>query len=745
VSASTEAPPGPALLLTKLRPPARRDLFPRPALAERLAGGPPRRLTVVRAGAGWGKTSLMAAWATSDAEARRFAWLALDPGDDDPARFWTYVVAALQTLEPDVGGEALALLTAPGVDAEREALPGLLNDLAELAAPVVLVLDDLHVVGDPAIHRALAFVVEHAPPTLEVAIATRTEPPLPLARLRARGELLELDDRLLRFSHAESEALLNGLAGLGLPAADVEALRRRTEGWAAGLYLAALSLRDRADRDGFIAAFSGDDRHVVDYLAAEVLAALDPGTRAFLLRTSILERLTAPLCDAVTGMGGGRRMLRELERSNLFLVALDDRREVFRYHHLFAELLRGELELAEPRLASELHRRAAAWHLEAGDADRAIRHTIAAGDIAAAVALVAEHWAAWLLNRGDHQAIGTWLRALPAAQVRADPRLCIAQVLVNASSGSNADNGLWLDLAEAAAGADAPLRVRMDLAAMRASHLVQLGDNARALAAAEAALAIGDRTSIWTPIPFGARAHALWWEGDVNGARDAFAGYSRESAAREQLLGVASSHSSRAHIEAEAGRWDTAARHAQLACELAAHALAEHWMMADAHAALARLAAHRGEGDRARDEAGRAVELARRGGVPGTRSNVLLSAARIVGAAEAADLVDEAAAILAPCPDPGPAARARLDAAIRDLSGVRVRAEPAAGEALSERELAVLRLLATDRTQREIGEALYVSLNTVKTHTRHIFRKLGAAGREDAVRHAREAGLLPGA
>jgi hypothetical protein len=374
VATATDAPAVPLLVQSKLQPPTRRELVPRPELVQRLAGGPGRKLTVISAPAGWGKTTLLADWAASEQEKRPFAWLSLDARDAEGARFWTYLMAALRGLQPQLGMAALELLTAPGVDMEREALPVLLNEIETLPQPSVLALDDYHLVDSPQINAGMSYFVEHLPAVCEVAMTTRVEPPLPLARMRVRGELMEIDATQLRFSAAETGELLNDVLQLDLGSGQVDSLCRRTEGWAAGLYLAALSLRQQPDASGFIDDFAGDDRHIVDYLGSEVLAGLGEEVRDFLVRTSILDRLTAPLCDAVTGRKEAARLLPEIERSNLFLIGLDERREWYRYHHLFGELLRRELERSDPDLAPELHRRAAAWFLARGDADGAIRH-----------------------------------------------------------------------------------------------------------------------------------------------------------------------------------------------------------------------------------------------------------------------------------------------------------------------------------------------------------------------------------
>jgi LuxR family transcriptional regulator, maltose regulon positive regulatory protein len=712
-----------------------------------LASGHRRRLTVISAPAGWGKTTVLAAWAASELEERPFAWLSLESRDAEAGRFWTYVVAAMRTVVPDFGMAALELLTAPGVDMEREALPVLVNELAALPEPIVLALDDYHLIESRRIQAEVAFLVEHLPPAFEVALTTRVEPALPLARMRVRRELLEIDAGQLRFSSQESRELLNDLLGLDLPPDQVAAISRRTEGWAAGLCLAALSLPHQSDAAGFVDAFAGDHRHVVDYLGSEVLGGVTEEVREFLLRTSILERLCAPLCDALTGAGTAARLLPQIERSNLFLVPLDERRGWYRYHHLFGELLRRELERTHPSLSSELHRRAAGWFLAAGDADRAIRHTIAAGDHEPAAELVAEHWTAWLLERGEHGSIDAWLRALPRELIRSDPRLCVARVFVDSSLGDMRASGPWLEAADQALGTDADPRVRTDVAAADSSYRILSGDVAGAIKVATPAIEHGDPRSLWYPVPFGARAHARRWSGDVDGALEDFDAYMRESAKRNQILSVISSTGSVALIHAEAGRWRAAEEHAERALEMTQHALSEHWMMTDTHLALALVRVAHGDTPAALAAGDRAVELARRGTVPGDRANALLTVASLNGnsghADKARDLLREARELLDRSPDPGSLVVERLAQAERRIarrqSGPqRARERPD----LSERELAVLRLMASPLTQREISRELYVSLNTVKTHTRHIFRKLGVSARNDAVARARELDLL---
>jgi LuxR family transcriptional regulator, maltose regulon positive regulatory protein len=745
VATATEVPSSPLLVRSKLQPPTRRDLVPRPGLLARLADAPPRRLTVISAPAGWGKTSLLGAWA--DADDRPFAWLSLEPRDGEGSRFWTYLVAAIRSVAPDFGLAALELLTAPGVSMEQEALPVLLNELAALPAPIVVALDDYHLVDSPDLEDEMRFLVNHLPESCELAMTTRVRPRLPLARMRARRELLEIDAAQLRFSSQETGELLNGLLSLELPDRQIDALCQRTEGWVAALYLAALSVGHQPDASRFIDEFAGDDRHVVDYLGSEVLAGLEDDVRGFLLRTSILARVSAPLCDAVTGDRTARRLLPEIERSNLFLVPLDDRREWYRYHHLFGDLLRRELERAHPGLSPELHRRAAAWFLSAGDADQAIRHTIAAGDSQRAAELVAEHWTAWLLERGEHGDIGAWLDALEDELVRSDARLCVARVFVGHSTGRLDGLEDWLAAADQALGSNPDPRVRTDVAAAHSSHRILTGDVGGAIEVATPAIEGGDRGSLWYPVPFGARAHARRWTGD-EGARADFHGYMRESAERNQILSVISSTGSLALLDAEAGRWRESEEGAARALEMTQHALSEHWMMGNTHTALALLAEHRGDQAAARAAGERAAELVRRGGVPGDRVNTLLTVARLraeAGDQEAArDYLEEGRGLVAACRDAGAVVLERLERTERSLRGAAVTRRPAAEEPpeLSERELAVLRLLASPLSRREIASELYLSLNTVKTHSRHIFRKLGVSSREEATARARELGLL---
>jgi LuxR family transcriptional regulator, maltose regulon positive regulatory protein len=386
-----------------------------------------RGLTVVCTPAGFGKTTLLGDWARRSR--RPVAWLSLDDADNDPARFWRYVAAALDQLRPGVGAQVGALLQQAEQPPLEAAATTVINQLSRPGqGEIALVLDDYHLIQAPAVHDSVAFLLDRLPPGLRVLLASRADPPLPLARLRARGQLAELRERDLRFTLEETAAFLREAIDIDLPVASVAALQDRTEGWAAGVQLAALSLQGHTDPAGFVAAFSGSHRYVLDYLTEEVLARQPEPVVRFLLETSVLERLSGPLCDAITGRDGSQQLLERIERASLFLVPLDDVRGWWRYHHLFADLLRARLRHELPERAPELHHAAAAWHEQHGFADDAVRHALAAGEVAWAARLVEQHVEA-LLRRSEGATLHRWLAALPAELLRSRPRLCVAQAI----------------------------------------------------------------------------------------------------------------------------------------------------------------------------------------------------------------------------------------------------------------------------------------------------------------------------
>ena len=370
------------LLETKLHVPrGARGLVPRDRLRERLSVGGGSSLTLISAPAGFGKTTLITEWlAAVPPDGPSVGWLSLDEADNDPSLFWKYVVAALRSVAGrEVGAGALSLLESSQAPIDAT-LTTLINDLCGLSGDVILVLDDYHVIEAPEVHDGVVFLLEHLPPQLQVVIASRADPPFSLARWRGDGELTEIRAADLRFTPEESATYLDGTVEGALTAQDVATLDQRTEGWIAALQLAALSMQGRDDLPSFIAGFAGDDRYIVDYLVEEVLQRQSEDVRQFLLQTSILDRLTGPLCDAVTGQANGGATLVTLERANLFLIPLDDRRRWYRYHHLFADVLRAHLLDGQANEVPTLHGRASGWFERSGEPAEAIRHALAGGD-----------------------------------------------------------------------------------------------------------------------------------------------------------------------------------------------------------------------------------------------------------------------------------------------------------------------------------------------------------------------------
>jgi len=427
------------LLTTKLYiPPFRPELVPRPRLIERMSAGPRsgRKLTILSAPAGFGKTTLVSEWLSG--VKRSSAWLSLDEGDNDLARFLTYIIASLQQIDPNLGQSTQAIFQAAPSPAVEPLLSPLINEIAALDISFTLVLDDYHAITLPAIHEAVTFVLDHMPPPprgMHLVIATREDPPLPLlARLRVQRQMTELRAADLRFTEEEAAAFLNRTMGLDLSTEDIAAIETRTEGWIAGLQLAALSMQGepRERIPGFIQAFSGSHRYVADYLAEEVLKRRPPRVRSFLLQTSILDRLSGPLCDAVCSEGTGgteqensQALLEQLEEANLFLVPLDHERRWYRYHHLFTGLLRNQLEAAQPALVPTLHRRASSWFEQKGLRSEAIAHSLAAGDVERAAQLIDKVFDERMSTGEYFSTMLAWLEELPDEIISARPRLGI--------------------------------------------------------------------------------------------------------------------------------------------------------------------------------------------------------------------------------------------------------------------------------------------------------------------------------
>ena len=741
------------LVATKLNAPAARaGSVTRAELVARLGSAEARKLTLVCAPAGWGKSVLLSQWRESCEGRPPFAWVSLDRGDDDPVRFWAYVIGALRTIEPKLGTRALAARPGPGANLGDAVVGPLINELAETPGRIVLVLDDYHVLHSESIHASVAFLLRHLPHSLHLALATRADPPLALGALRAAGEVMEIRAADLSFSDVEADELLNGSLALGLEQGEVAALRTRTEGWAAGLQLAALSLQAHPDRRAFIATLTGDDRQIGEYLH-EVLADQSPALREFLLDTSVLERLCAPLCDAVTGSRGAAQQLEAVERANLFLVSLDTRREWYRYHHLFRELLRRQLERADPERVAKLHRRAAAWHRAAGNLEEAIRHATAAGDLDDAAELIAANWRAYF-NGGQTETVARWIDALPRDYVVSDARLCLARGWVALYLG-RLDEGEALIRDAQAARLPGPFHdgstsLEANVAFLESLRAALGGDVGASVHAARRALALqGDADAPERAALRVILGRSLYHAGELGAAlttlADAVDWLSREAASVASLAAVGGLALAQVDSGDPLGAERSTAVAERLVVELA--------VGESAWAALPLLA--RGKlrelgGDLVGAQAAyrRAALLAARGARRLDHAHALLLDARLARRrgepVEARSLARESRAVLDACADPG----MLRELLARTERSLQLPGAPASGPVLpsdldlSERELSVLRLLATELSQREIGGQLYITVNTVKGHVRSIFRKLGVESRSAAVDRAREVGLL---
>jgi ATP/maltotriose-dependent transcriptional regulator MalT len=618
-----------SLVSTKLQPSqVRPNLVARPRLTERLDREPGRKLTLISAPAGFGKTTLLVEWLRERAgDKGSVAWLSLDEGDNDPTRFLSYLVAALQAIEEGIGEGVLSALRSPEPPRIENITAALINELAALQQELTLVLDDYHLIDSEPVHGVVSFLLERLPSDVHLVVSSRIDPPLPLARLRARGQIMEIGAADLSFAPEEAAAFLTDKMGLNLSAEDVGALEERTEGWIAGLQLAALSMRNRQDVSGFVRAFSGSHRDVLDYLAEEVLERQPGRVRGFLLQTSVADQLSGALCDALTGSSDGQEMLEELERENLFVVALDEERRWYRYHHLFTDFLRSRLQREHPDQIEELHRRAAAWYDSNGWTSEAVEHALAAEDIERAAQLV-EHNALTLVLRGEGATMDRWLSALPRGLVRARPRLSLARAIW-ALIGGRFDEveALLTDAERALATADQPHEPPVDEATsglanvpgtvvqLRAELARQRGDADGAIQFAQHALAYageGDRylryLSRWN------LAAATLMQGRLGEAENMLAELARDPWATgpNRFFAVRASYAL-GQAQRGQGHLSAALQTCQHALELAAEAgrppLPESGV---AHVGLAEILRERNELDAALEHATEGVALCRR-------------------------------------------------------------------------------------------------------------------------------------
>jgi LuxR family transcriptional regulator, maltose regulon positive regulatory protein len=739
--------PGPELVSSKLAAPTpRAGLIARADVLSLLQAGLGSKLCLLIAPAGFGKTTLLAQWQAASGGGR-VAWLSLDEGDNDPTRFWVYVVEALRTVEPGVGAAALGALRRPSVDLDQDVLPPLVNDLSAIGGPLVLVLDDYHLITEITCQQSFGFFLDHLPAAVHVVLATRVDPPLQLARVRARAELLELRAADLQFTGREAAALLNDAMGLGLSAEEVQRLVERTEGWAVGLVLAGLSIRGRADTGAFIATFQGDNRHVADYLATEVLERQPEEIRTFLLQTSVLERLSGPLCDAVLQAHGSVEVLGELERSNLFLVPLDDHRQWYRYHRLFAQLLRLELGRRDPELVPVLHRRAAAWHRQAGNIDEAIGHASAAGDYTEAGALIARHWAAHWLG-GQRATVARWLDGLPEVAITADPPVALITAWTRGFRGaSKQDTEGWLAAAEEPSYGGPPPDGMSSQAfgAALARATLMFDDLGRSAAAARRALELAGGQPAESSWAGSALGQTLYLSGRSAEARPRLEDLVSQAPASVQAYAVVTALAVLSLIAADQNDPDADSLARRAVATANAHGVSFEPLTGIVYLALGRVLGRQGELAEAEVQLGRALELFEVDSMSLHRALALLMLVSVRHGrgdlAGARALVEQARGLIDQFTDPGV-----LPALLEQAEGTLGPPPPkqvALVEPLTERELAVLRLLPTRLSTREIAREFSVSVNTVRSQVQAIYRKLQASSRAEAVARARQLGLLP--
>ncbi|MGI8559057.1 MAG: LuxR C-terminal-related transcriptional regulator [Solirubrobacteraceae bacterium] len=727
-------------------PRARSRIVARPHLLELLDEGLSARVTLMSGPTGWGKTTAVAEWAT--ARDAQFAWVSLDSGDNESLRFWRCVVTSLVSVAPG-SSSAMRRLQSPVVSLIDEILPALINDLAEVAGSIVLVIDDYHVIVDPGIHAQLEYLISRLPLGIHVVLVGHAEPPLRLGRMRAIGEVADIGPEQLRFTDQEAEELLNRVHRLDLRPEEVRAVQLRIEGWVAGLNLAALSLKRGENRGRGFDALPADDRFLVEYLWNEVVMSQPRSVRQFLMRTAILERFTAPLADALTGRDDGAEVLRELERANLFVVPLDRERVWYRYHHLFRGLLLGQLERCAPDLIPDLHRAASTWYADRDAMIEAIEHAIAAGDMHYAADELEQRWFQFYAA-GDFLTLVSLMDRLSPDAIAGHPTLAVARAGLARIVGPMDEIEEWLQRVDPRSF-DAPARglatsIAGAVAEMRSMYRLAVGD-------VPGAIELGRQAVKLEPVP-GSPYHAtagyhlgvaLFFE-DPDRARPLL---------QEFLTVIPGDEQDPRHLYAMALLAETHALYDELdAAERLAIAamqatqqmkLEEFPSTNQLHIALGLAPLARGELDTAEEHFERAVTLSRRAGDRVEMAHALVWWAAVQdrqGDPHAGR--DAFAAARELVPGIGLSCMRPLVKKLSLDTAPKRRAPPPADQAdpLTEAELRVLRLMPGDLTYREMAGHLYLSLNTVRTHALRLRRKLEVSSRSAAVARARELGLL---
>lgn len=726
------------------RPPSRTSWIDRARLVDKLDTLSAHPVVLVAAPAGFGKTTLIAQWLASDTS-QQVAWVSIDAGDNDPVRLWTHIATALERIHCDLGQDVSALVAVNSDDITAHVLPTLLKAMALLGQDIVLLVDDFHLVHEPACHDQMAFLADHLPPRAHLVIATRSNPGLRLGRLRASGLLGEIRAADLAFNTEEASALL-ARESITLSSGSVEHLMQRTEGWPTGLYLATLSISRQGDPDEFVRLFGGDSRFTGDYLIEEVLAHQPAEVREFVTQVSILDRLSVALCDFVAETTSSADILRELERTNMFLVPLDEQRHWYRFHHLFAAAARKELEMRHGERVAAVHLRAGQWFRDHGHTDAAIEHLLAAGSTGEAALLVQANWQKYL-SAGRTATVGSWLEAMGRATIADVPAAGLTAAWMAAMTGDAAGLAEHVrDLQPSLTHGPLPDGTHSVESAIAMIHgLFGFGGPVEMAAGARRVVELEtDPSSANYAIGLLTLGHAAYVEGDLEAASPLL-DRATDHAATPALMRILSS-SIHSLVEAERGDHDRARELAELAMEIVdaggLHAMPQASL---AFTALAQEQARSGELVEAVATAEQGLALRRRNPslAPWATMHHLLASARVACAAGdpvlARQLIDEASGLMDRFPEGMDEMRARL-AAVEDL----VPSPVGAGlvEPLTDREIDVLRLLEGSLSLTAIAEQLYLSHNTVKTHTQSLYRKLGVTSRADAVHVARDRHLV---
>jgi LuxR family transcriptional regulator, maltose regulon positive regulatory protein len=737
------------VLKPKLRAPLpRSEQLVRRRMFDLLQNATDRKLSIISAPTGYGKTTLLAHWCRVEEAELSFAWVSLDEQDNDPIRLWRHIVEALHRALPDekdFGTDVLVGMSAVGQGFVATTLPSLINELADLSQGVVLVLDDYQFVTEEDAHESVAFFVEHVPENVHLVISSRTDPPLPLGRLRARGEMNEIRTEQLAFSEEEAECLLNEKMGLDIGPEDLSVLLERTEGWPAGIYLASLSLQNKGDKHAFIASFRGSNRYIVGLLGEEVLAGLPEEVRQFLLETSVLRAMTGPLCDAVTGGQGSAALLRELTRSNLFVVPLDEQGEWYRYHHLFSELLLFELKSSRPNLVPTLRKRASVWLESVGYFEGAIRQAIEAADYERVGLLVARYWFGYV-SAGQTATVQRWLESLPEKMITHNAALALVKAWICALGGQREETARFLALAEnlpyEGPLPDGTASVESGMAILRAVFGYD-GVQSTVEAVRLATELEPGENSPWAALVRFALGSSLFLSGDTSRARRPLEEALVLTENGQRLVRMVTL-TFLSFVAADEGHLEEAESHAR-----AAQALVEGLrpfaipQTSLAPIALGRALAERGNLVEAQAELESGLSARQRipGLSPWPTLIGLLALARVRAArgdrAGGRATLAEARVILETLPDSG----VFPDLLERQEQKLRARKRQLDGE-LTEREMDVLRLLGGELSTRQMAQSLYVAPSTVRTQIKSIYRKLGVSSRSAAVEDARARELI---